>query len=212
MDLPKLSQLSPAVQMVVILAVGGAVWAASEYVVVQPVSREATAKRAQREQLTREIEPLLHYRDDLQQLVVENKQLEAQLENLQRIVPDEKEVDNLMRQVQSEALTAGVMVRRFTAKPPVQQQYYTEVPFEIEMDGSFYDVLQFYERLGRLERIINVSELKMGGIEAKKSIGQKNYSYAPNETVVAICIVTTFFSREGEGDGAAPAAPAPAAK
>lgn len=209
MALPKLSELSPVVQMVVILAVGGAVWAASEYVVLQPVSREAAGKRTQSEQLTKEVEPLRHYRDDLQKLSVENKQLEAQLENLQRIVPDEKEVDNLMRQVQGEALTAGVLVRRFTAKALVPQQYYTEVPFEVEMDGSFYDVLQFYERLGRLERIINVSTLKMGGIEAKKSVGQKSYTYGSNETVVAICTVTTFFSKEQEAAPAAPGRPSP---
>ena len=59
-------------------------------------------------------------------------------------------------------------------------------------------MLQFYDRLGRLERIINVSELKMGGIEAKKSVGNKPYTYSPSETVVVVCTVTTFFSREGQ--------------
>jgi len=48
-----------------------------------------------------------------------DKILENQLANLQRIVPDEKEVDNFVRLLQTEAVTAGVQFRRVTAKPPV---------------------------------------------------------------------------------------------
>ena len=217
--IPKFSEMSLPVQVAVIVAVGAGLWAVSEYVWPLPAIKEQVAQRTgRRDQLENQNQPLRQYRPKLNQLEIENKQLEAQLENLKQIVPNEKEVDNFVRQVQAEALSAGIMVRRFTAKNVAQQEYYIEVPFEVEMDGPFYDVLQFYDRLGKLERIINVSELKMGGIEAKKSIGQKIYTYSPSETVVAICSVTTFFSKEGEepaaaaaGTPARPGAPAPAA-
>src|SRR3990172_9439890 len=206
MALPKFSELSPAVQGAVILGVGALLFAGLEYVWLQPVKISVTEKETKKTALDKEVEPLRPYVERLPRLEAENKQLEAQLENLKRIVPNEKEVDNFVRQVQGEALTAGILVRRFTAKPVSPQEYYVEVPFELEMDGPFYDILQFYDRLGRLERIINVSELKMGSIEAKKSVGQKQYPYNPNETVVAICLVTTFFSKEGEEPATAAAA------
>ena len=217
--IPKFSEMSLAVQVAVIVAVGAGLWAVSEYVWPLPAIKEQVTQRtSRRDQLESQNQPLRQYREKRNQLEIENKQLEAQLENLKRIVPNEKEVDNFVRQVQAEALSAGVMVRRFTAKNVAQQEYYIEVPFEVEMDGPFYDVLQFYDRLGKLERIINISELKMGGIEARKSIGQKTYTYSPTETVVAIGSVTTFFSKEGEESAAGaaatpgkPGAPAPAA-
>src|SRR3990172_2443253 len=213
MALPKFSELSPAVQGAVILGVGALLFAGLEYVWLQPVKISVTEKETKKVALDKEVEPLRPYVERLPRLVAENKQLEAQLENLKRIVPNEKEVDNFVRQVQGEALTAGIVARRFTAKPAITQEYYVEVPFEVELDGPFYDVLQFYDRLSKLERIINVSELKMGGIEAKKSIGQKQYTYSPNETVAAICIVTTFFSKEGvEPAEAAAAKPGAAAR
>ena len=214
--IPKFSEMSLAVQVAVIVAVGAGLWAVSEYVWPLPAIKAGVAERTGRKaQLESQNQPLRQYREKRNQLEIKNKLAEAQLERLKLIVPNEKEVDNFVRQVQAEALSAGILVRRFTAKNVSQQEYYIEVPFEVEMDGPFYDVLQFYDRLGKLERIINVSELKMGSIEAKKSIGQKTYTYSPSETVVAICSVTTFFSKEGEepaaaGTPARPGAPAPA--
>ena len=218
MPLPKFSDLSPAVQIVVVLAVGVGLWGVSEYLLLMPARQENTTKASQVAQLLRDVEPLRPYRERLPALEAENRQLEAQLQNLQQIVPSEKEVDDLIRQVQAQAAQAGVLVRRVTARPVVQQELYVEVPFEVELDGSFYDVLQFYDRIGRLERIINVSGLKMAGLEAKKSIGQKQYPYGPSESVVAVCTVTTFYSREdvppvapAAGRGGAPARGRPAA-
>ena len=206
MPLPKFNDLSPTVQIVVVLAVGVALWGVSEYLLLMPVRKVNTEKTAQVAQLEEKAKPLRPYRERLTALVAENRQLEAQLQNLQQIVPTEKEVPGLIRHVQSEAVLAGVVVRRFTAMPLVPQELYVEVPFEVELDGSFYDVLQFYDRLGKLERIINVSGLKMDGLDAKKSIGQKQYPYSPAESVVAVCTVTTFYSREDVPPPATPAA------
>jgi type IV pilus assembly protein PilO len=206
---PKFNELSPAVQIAIILAVGAGLWALTEYVWPQPALREqVTALEGQVAQLESQAAPLRPFRENLGPLLAQNAQLELQLENLQRIVPNEKEVDNFIRLVQAEALSVGVDLRRFTAQPVSQQEFYVEVPFEVEMDGPFYDVLQFYDRLRRMERIVNVSELRMGGIQSKASIGQRQFEYSNNTTVAAICRITTFFSTQGlQMDGGAPGAP-----
>lgn len=219
--IPKFNELSPVAQIGIILAVGAGLLALSEYVWPMPTLRlQVDERQAQVTTLDNQAAKLRPFRENLGPLVSENAQLELQLENLRRIVPDEKEVDNFVRLVQAEALSAGVSLRRFTARPVSQQEFYVEVPFEMEVDGPFYDVLQFYDRLARMERIINVSELKMAGTQSKKSIGQKQYAPSPNTTVAAICQVTTFFSTEGlqaeaaaagtPGTPAQPAAGAPA--
>lgn len=205
MAIPKFSDLSSTVQIVVILVVGAALWGVSEYLALRPVSASNATKTAQANSLEKQVAPLRHYENDLRALEVDNRQLENQLENLRRIVPNEKEVDNFIRLLQTEASTAGVLVRRFTSKAPVTQQYYVEVPFEMELDGAFYDLLQFYDRLGRVERITNVSDLKMDALQTSTGRTAGKYTYSPNETVTAVCTVTTFFSREEEPE------PAPAA-
>ena len=217
--IPKFNELSPVVQIAVILVVGVGLWALSEYVWPMPTLREQVAARqTQVTQLDSQAQPLRPFRENLGPLLSENAQLELQLENLRRIVPDEKEVDNFVRLVQAEALSVGVSLRRFTAQAVSQQEFYVEVPFEVQMDGPFYDVLQFYDRLARMERIINVSELQMGGTQSKKTVGRGQYVHSPGTTVAAVCRVTTFFSTEGlqaaaagaPGTAARPAAGAPA--
>jgi type IV pilus assembly protein PilO len=212
MPLPKFSDLSSTVQIVVILVVGAALWGVSEYLLLKPLNDANTAKRGQVTALEAAVAPLRPYREKVRALEADNRQLENQLTNLRRIVPNDKEVDNFIRLLQSEAATAGVALRRFSSRPQVVQQYYVEVPVEIELDGSFYDVLQFYDRLGRVERITNVSDLKMDALITTRGTPTGRFNYSANETVSAVCTVTTFFSKEDEGAAAAPGAPGAAAK
>lgn len=212
--IPKFNELSRAIQVAIILAVGVGLWALTENVWPLPPLREQVVNlQMERDGLEGMAVPLRPFRENLGPLLAENLQLELQLENLQRIVPEEKEVDNFVRLVQAEALSVGISLRRFTAQPVTQQEFYVEVPFEVEMDGPFYDVMQFYDRLSRMERIVNVSELRMGGILSKKGVGRA-FAYSPSTTVSAICRVTTFFSTEGlqmvQAAAGAPGTPAQA--
>ena len=101
-----------------------------------------------------------------------------------------------------EAFKAGVELRRFTAKDVKQQQYYTEVPFEMEMDGQYYSVLNFFDRVAHLERIVNVSGLQLNALKGESG-PKRSYKYASQESVVGACTATTYFSHD--------AAPAPVA-
>jgi type IV pilus assembly protein PilO len=210
--IPKFNELSPAIQVAIIVAVGAGLWALTEYVWPLPELRaQVMTLEEQVRQKEGQVAPLRQYRQNLGPLVAENAQLELQLENLRRIVPNEKEVDNFVRLVQAEALSAGIVLRRFTAQAVSQQEFYVEVPFEVEMDGPFYDVMEFYGRLARMQRIVNVSELRMGGLQSKTSIGQRAFQYSPSTTVAAICRITTFFSTQGLQETTPAAAPGGAA-
>ena len=196
MALPKISELSSGVQILLILLVGAALWAASEFLLLRPLSEDIAKQTETRDKLEKDVNPLKPYEQKQKQLIAENQQLALQLANLRQIVPDEKEVDNFIRMVEGAAATSGIEVRRFTAKTTVPQDYYVEVPFEVELDGPYFEVLNFFDRLGKLARIVNVSDLKMAGIQSGKTVGNKAYAYNPNESAVAICNIITFFSRE----------------
>jgi type IV pilus assembly protein PilO len=132
--------------------------------------------------------------------------LKQQLEIERRIVPDEKEVDGFIKMLDAEALKAGIEIRRYTAKPVSSREFYTEMPFEVELDGPYYSVLNFFDRVGKLERIVNMSNLliantKRGG-EAKT---KHTYNYAANESIVATCDAITFFSHDLAPPAGAPA-------
>jgi type IV pilus assembly protein PilO len=151
------------------------------------------------------------YRPKLADIDRQLASLKQQLEIERRIVPDEKEIDNFMRMVNGEARKAGVEIRRYTARPYNAKEFYTEVPFEVEFDGPYYSMLGFFDRLTKVERIVNVSSLAVGSTR-KPSDGhaKHTYQYAPGESVVATCLTTTYFSHDL--DPGAAANPAPPAK
>jgi type IV pilus assembly protein PilO len=145
----------------------------------------------------RENAELEAYRPKLADIERQLANLKQQLEIERRIVPDEKEVDNFMRMVSGEARKAGVEVRRYTARPYVNKDFYTEVPFELELDGPYYSMLGFFARLGKVERIVNVSNLLVASTRTPTTAKAKHtYQYAASESVVATCQTTTYFSHD----------------
>lgn len=162
-----------------------------------------TAKKGENEKLARLYEPRL---TEVNRRV---EMLKQQLEIQKRIVPDEKAAPEFIHMMQEKAQVAGIEIRRYTAKSVATREFYTEVPFEIELDGPYYSMLAFFDNVAKMERIINISGLQMTGLTAKGA--RRRYTYAPGESVAAICTATTFFSHDG-GPPQMPAKPgAPAA-
>ena len=137
------------------------------------------------------------YRTKLADIDRQIANLKQQLEIEQRIVPDEKEVDGFMTMLDAEAVKAGVWLRRYTAKPTAQKDFYTEVPFEIEIDGSYSSMLNFFDQVSKLERIVNISDLLVANTKkGSEARAKHSYQYAPGESVIATCTATTYFSHD----------------
>jgi type IV pilus assembly protein PilO len=189
-----------------ILVLGGVVLSAALYFTV--FKSQQTANETAQKQLDdklRENAELERYRTKLDDIERQLASLKQQLEIERRIVPDEKEVDGFMKMLGAEAMKAGIELRRYTAKPVASREFYTELPFELELDGPYYSALNFFDRVGKLERIVNVSDLLVASTKKPTDAKAKHtYQYAPNESVVATCTATTFFSH----DATPPAAPA----
>ena len=78
----------------------------------------------------------------------------------------------------------------------------------MELDGPYYSMLSFFDRVGKLERIVNVSGLLVASTKKPADAKAKHtYQYAPNESVVATYTATTFFSHDMEPPASAPARP-----
>jgi type IV pilus assembly protein PilO len=171
------------------------------------------SQRAANDQAQTALESKLHENAELESYAPKLKDMERQLANLKqqleierRIVPDEKEVDGFIKMLDAEALKAGIEIRRYTAKPVSTKEFYTEVPFEVELDGPYYSVLNFFDRVGKLERIVNMSGLLIANTKRPSEAKAKHtYQYAPNESIVATCEATTFFSHDLAPPAGAPA-------
>jgi type IV pilus assembly protein PilO len=202
------SELSGLKQWGAVLAGGALVTVALYFTMFKSQSdKNATAQKAVQEKV-RENNELESYRPKLKDMERLLANLKQQLEIERRIVPDEKQVDTFIETMDGEAQKAGVWLRRYSAQPTSAKEYYTEVPFAMELDGPYYGMLNFFDRVGKLERIVNISGLLVS--TSKKPTDAKvkhSYQYAQNESVAATFTATTFYSHD-----LAPAAAGPGAK
>jgi len=174
-----------------IVAAGFYFWPlGSMYDEIKQVRSQVADKHAENVRL-REFIPKL---ENLNKHIAE---LELQLAEEKKIVPDEKEADQFIKYLHDTAASAGIEIRRYTAMPVANHDFYTEVPFQLDLDGPYYSLLNFFDRIGKVERIITIGNLQMSNTKNTTPAKVKiTYSYAPGESVVASCTATTFFSHD----------------
>ena len=192
------------IMIVVVALVTGAAW----YFVWQPKQDANAQAQAALDGKNQQIASLNQLRDKERELDDNIAKLQQQLQQMAAIVPDKKEVEKFIHLIEEKAQEAGITVRRYTAQPLVTREFFSEVPFEVELDGQYYQMLNFFDRVGRLERIVNITNLQLAGVSDRRTIKglKRNYAYGPEESVVALCQAVTFFSPEVQA-GAAPGAP-----
>ena len=210
----KFGEMSFAARLGVLVLAALIVGVAYYYVYLNPqiqanaeIKTKITDKNRENEQL-RQFEPKLA--DLNRQMAILQQQMEIQ----KKIVPDDKDADQFIRLLHDTASTAGIEIRRYASMPVANHEFYSDVPFAIDIDGPYYSVLNFFQRVAELERIVNIDNLQMSNTKTTSPSKVKGtYQYAPGETVVASCTATTFFSHEPDQAAPAPAKPgqAPAA-
>jgi type IV pilus assembly protein PilO len=188
----------PGLKQLGLLVAGAALLTGAMYFFVFKGQQEANATaQAALDDKLRENAELEKYRSKLDVIERQLVSFKQQLEIERKIVPDEKEVDNFIKMMSAEAMKAGIELRRYTAKPLQTRDFYSELPFEVELDGPYYSMLNFFDRVAKLERIVNVSGLLVASTKkASEAKVKNNYQYDANESVVATCTATTFFSHD----------------
>lgn len=203
-----LRDMSVFMQALVAAAVAIVLMVAGVYIPGSPIAREREELAAavdKRNQLSQEVTQLQVYKQRYAELKQQMDALNKQLDTLKTIVPEEKEADEFIRLIQGAASASSVQVRRLKSLAIVPKEYHYEMPFEIQADGPYFNVLDFFGRLGRLSRIINVGDLSFDAPETAK--GTK-YPVRPGTTVSGVFTATTFFTKPADS-GAAPAGAKP---
>jgi type IV pilus assembly protein PilO len=130
-----------------------------------PKNAEIAALEQQIAQINNEINVNQAKARRLEELKRENAELAKQLAVLKEQLPAESEVATLLKQVSDLGIKTGLDFKLWkpSDRRPGSSGLYTEIPVEVEVAGNYHSVAAFFDRIGKLPRIVNVSGLKMGG-------------------------------------------------
>jgi Tfp pilus assembly protein PilO len=116
-------------------------------------------------------------------------ELEARLNNLKAVLPEEKDAADLLRRMQTVATQSNLTIKSFKPASPVTKQLHSEWPINLELDGTYHNLAIFFDRVSKFTRIVNISGLDVKGKEKAD----------PNSTITASCVATTFVLLEQKG-------------
>jgi type IV pilus assembly protein PilO len=197
--------MSVIMQALVAAAVAVVLVLVGVYVPGSPVARErdeVDKAVQQRTALNQDVQRLEVYKQRYGELKQQMDALSKQLDTLKTIVPEEKEVDEFIRLLQGAASASNVQLRRLTAQAIVPREYHYEMPFDVQADGPYFNILDFFGRLSRLSRIINVGDLTFE--DPTKNKGGK-FPLRPGTTVTGTFTATTYFTKPSDSTAPAPA-------
>jgi type IV pilus assembly protein PilO len=109
-------------------------------------------------------------------------ELEGRLESLKAVLPEQKDVADLLRRIQTLATQSNLAIRGFKPAPSVTKQLHAEWPIALQLDGTYHNLAMFFDRVSKFSRIINVSGIVIRAKEKPE----------PNSTISVDCVATTF--------------------
>ncbi|MBI3048250.1 MAG: type 4a pilus biogenesis protein PilO [Acidobacteria bacterium] len=174
----------------------GAFW----YAYARPAEAGLTTRRAQLATLRAEIDRGLATVGRLPEFRRELADLQAQLDRLRVVLPEERDVGDLLRRVQAMATQSNLTILGFTPQAVTTRELHAEWPIGLQLEGTYHNLGTFLERISRFPRIINVNSISIETRDNPTSTA----------TITAECTATTFVLIEppadaaGRGRGAAP--------
>jgi Tfp pilus assembly protein PilO len=163
----------------------GAAW----QVLIGPEREQLATRRARLAAVQSDLTVAMATSKRLPQIEKEVATLERSLRSTTSVLPDEKDAQDVLRQLHALASESALSIASFTPKPIADKPQYSEWPIEIGLEGGFHDLGRFFDRVATLPLVISVSNLHL---KARAVPGERG-------SLTASCTATTYvFRREGK--------------
>lgn len=152
------------------------------YLYVMPFQTEMAARERQLATLRADINKGMSTATKLAEFRAQVADLQTRLDSLRAVLPEEKDVADLLRRIQTLATQSNLSIKGFKPMSTLTKQLHAEWPIALQLDGTYHNLGMFFDRVSKFSRIINVGNVTIRGREKPD----------PNSTIAAECTATTF--------------------
>ena len=216
MKLGKLPALPWYLRLVVFLAIGGAMYAGFWYFVTKGTREETKTMDDEIAQLRPRNAQAQIVQQNLNNFKAAYKAREEEYAELKALLPEQRELTNVLQGIQDRAKSNGLVLTRFNPKEDLQQDNYSGKKIEVVVVSSFAGLRAFFEQLAHYQRIVSITNFELKQLE-KQSLTRTvdarfdlTAYYVSSERLQEKAQVPT--PAPAGGTVPAPAAPAPPAK
>jgi type IV pilus assembly protein PilO len=149
-----------------VLIVGG-ITAANYFLVVQPEYEQLQRQQGVLRTLEDDLTQKQAIANNLAQFKHEKEILERRLQQALTELPNEANIDELIRSLAEIGQKAGLTINDIAPQGEQKQSFYASIPIVMAVTGNYHEIGVFLDALSKLPRIVNVTNIKMG--QAKMS-------------------------------------------
>lgn len=160
--LEKLNKIPIWQKLVFLLVLSAIIPAYFQVSVWEPIEAKVKKLQLDYQDLDRKFREQKVVADDLVTFQQNTKKLEEDLKVALTQLPREKELPTLLRDIYTLGKKSGVSFRSFSPGNELPKSLYSEFPIKLQITGSFHEVAVFFDRISKLSRIVNISDLSMG--------------------------------------------------
>ncbi len=181
-------KLSLGVKLAILGVLIGAIFAVNHFVFWKPKKIELDAKKSQSAQLEAKYVENQAIADNLPKFQEEVNLLKDQLREAISLLPNEANVHTLYRQIFIEAEKSNVELLTFKPAGSNKRGFYSDLSLDVQLRGSYHRIAEFIDRAGKLDRIVNVSNIVFTKLQPTNN---------ETETEVSARVTTYMFSGGG---------------
>ena len=129
--------------------------------VYMPKSEEIAGVKEDVERLEQQIRTIKIQAGSLEKLRAGYAKVQERFKEALKLLPDKREIPNLLRSISEVGLDSNLEFRLFNPRPEKPKDFYVEIPVAIEVRGDYRSVVSFFDRVGRMDRIVNVLNISI---------------------------------------------------
>src|SRR5213594_1245584 len=137
--------------------------AANWYFFIDPMQTQITQRQGQLRALEDELIQKQSIANNLAQFKHEKEILERRLAQALTELPNEANIDDLIRSLSEIGTKSGLTINSIDPQPEQRQSFYAAIPIVMSVTGNYHEIGVFLDSLSKLARIVNVTNIKMAG-------------------------------------------------
>lgn len=183
------TKLALTVKLVILGVILVAIFGVNFMFFYKPKKVELEAKKSQSAELEAKYVENQAIADNLSRFQEEVNLLKDQLREALTLLPNEASVHTLYKQLFIEAEKSNIELTSFKPAGVNKKGFYSDLSLDVQLHGPYHRIAEFIDRIGKLDRIINVSNIVFTKIQ----------SVANNETDTEVSArVTTYMFGGGK--------------
>lgn len=143
----------------------------------RPKAAQLSSLKEQRQAAEAEVAKLRQKKREMDKIEQDLKSLTVVLRDLEAIIPEKREISDILSQFQMLAYNSRLNITKFTPRGETPREFYSEWPIPIEVTGNYNNLGVFFDRLSRFSRLFTIERFSIKSLAKQTDMSTVSASF-----------------------------------